>query len=381
VSQRPPLDDAARLRLFGGRAEGAGYYDALPGAGAVVHSADGVVVAASPTFELDFDTMRFMPGFMHWLRMLGPRSGKIHFGGLGAVNSNELGVAIDPALSPAGRASAFEGLLDAVEARGRYDITLIKDVSERDASWADGLLRRRGYRRIEGLPLAWLHLPGSTVEDFLHTLSGDERRSLQRNWRNGAALRCEVRRGPGDLEPQLSELAEATRLKAGTQFDGAEAMPPGFLSDLARCAPEAMRLLLFWHETRLLGFSLCLAGPHALYGKTLGLRYPEAIDHKVYFANLRTAIETTLAEGKSWLCLGQLAYDIKIRWGARLERRWIYFRPKPAWRWGSALFSGVIAGIKLDPAIARYAEPRYWFDANPQLPQPPVQLMQTLPRQ
>jgi hypothetical protein len=376
-------DAGVAASLFGARAEGAGYYAALADKDSALVGvvAGGRPAAIAPTFDIRFDMAQLMPvlaPMMRLPRLVLPGLGRLHLGGLGAVHSNELGLTIDPALPPPERDTALGALLDGYERDGRArDMTLIKDVSDRDSHWADPVLRRRGYYRIEGLPLAWLHLPYDSLEHYLAARPYSKvRRSLNANIRGSAAVQVEIRGDCGDVEAEMEALAAATRENAGTGFDGLEAFPPGFFSRFAALAPEHARFLLYRVDGRLLGFCFCLVADNVLYAKTVGMAYPEAQEHRIYFRNIVTLIEMATRERRPWLCLGQLSYDIKLRWGARLEKRWIYFRLRGIYAPLGWLSQPIHRHLRLSSSVAAITDPAAWFATSPGVEPPPSLTLQ-----
>ena len=76
----------------------------------------------------------------------------------------------------------------------------------------------------------------------------------------------------------------------------------------------------------LAGFSLSLIEKDRIIGKYVGMRYPLAREHDVYFINWMTIVRYCIAHGIEWMQTGQTTYKQKIRLGCQLKRSWVYFR-------------------------------------------------------
>jgi len=369
--------DAAGLEaLLGGRAEGPGYYRAFErtapsglGLRYLSVTENGTPVGFAPAFMAGYN---WLPGSGRYPAPL-RRIGDMRVAGLGSVHANEL------ALCLAGdndrRRDVFARLLDGLDELGRTeraDLLLIKDLCDRDAVHADPVLRRCGYVRMAAPPLAFLHVPQGTGKAFLEDLKGSRRRDLMRNVRKAAAIEVETDADIAGMGPELARLAAGTHARAGTRFGGLETTPPGFYEALAEEAPANISVTLYRLGARLVGFSLQLVDARALYGKTLGLSYPAALEHKVYFLNLMTGIDSCAGRGLDWLCMGQLGYAGKIALGARLERRWYYIKARGAYGPGFRLARRFVEGRRIETESAPYDTPAHLFASDPTGPQPPV---------
>ncbi len=302
----------------------------------------------------------------------------IRLAAIGSPHANELGVRLDDALDLPDREAVFEALLDGLEMWGADEdahMLLVKDVNDRDVGVADPILRRAGYVRMVAPPLAYLHLPFDSAEAWLKAFSHRKRKDILRNHAKSGDVSAEI---PGDiagLSDQLNALADETRERADTQFGGLEGSSPAFFQALAEKAGEQAVFALYRLDERLVGFSLMLVDTQQVFGKTIGLHYPEAREHKIYFRNLLEGIELTTARGLQWLCMGQLGYTTKLHVGAKLEKRWYYLKMRGRYAAGFGFYKRFLEGRRVETESAEFDMPERFFASDPGGPQPPAHLM------
>jgi hypothetical protein len=124
------------------------------------------------------------------------------------------------------------------------------------------------------------------------------------------------------------------------------------------------RLLLLWVGDTLAGFNLFTLERNRVVGRYLGLRYPLAREHNLYFVNWLTMVTYCIEHGYRTLQAGQTAYTLKVKLGCKLHRSWIYCKHTALLR-GSVfrLLSPYAAFDRMDPDLrhlgddARYANP------------------------
>jgi GNAT acetyltransferase-like protein len=373
-------DGEAILGLYGDRAEGPAFVGAWERAGGGANQRFVTVgdqtrmAAASPAFLTRFNWLSLMPGGKALERRDLP-IGRISMAGLGLIQSSELGLSIDHGLRLEGQKQAFEGLLDGLEALGveeRADFLLVKDLNDRDLAIGGPILARRGFGRMAALPLAYLHLPFETMDAYLASLSRNRRRSLLRNMAKTGQIEVEFNADISSLGDELHALGEQTRKQAATQFSGMEATPKDFFSIIADAASHHCRFTLYRLEGKLVGFTFNMVDGEVFFAKTIGLSYPEALEHKIYFLNIYHTIKGCIEAGIEWLAMGQLAYETKLALGCKLEKRWLFIRGRGWFRPGFALAKPYMSRARLDPSFKPFDRREVYFSSDANGPQPPV---------
>ena len=99
--------------------------------------------------------------------------------------------------------------------------------------------------------------------------------------------------------------------------------------------------------------------------KFIGMRYPVAREHNLYVRSWMENVRYCLAHGIGQMQTGQTAYTSKVRFGSRLDPRWIYFKHRrPFWNWVFAKAAPMLAFDKMDPELAALAERQRCRDAR-----------------
>ncbi|NOZ31804.1 MAG: GNAT family N-acetyltransferase [Alphaproteobacteria bacterium] len=366
--------------LYADRAEGPGFIRAWEMASGgenqrfVTATNSGALVAASPAFLTKFNWLSIMPGTKGLARR-DPAFGRISMAGLGLVQASELGLRLKRGLSASDQSAAFGGIVDGLEQLGerqRSNFLLIKDLNDRDAAIAGPILARRGFAPMGALPQAFLHLPFGSMDAYLASLSRNRRRSLLRNVARAKDVQVETGADISGLVDALHGLSEQTRQQAAVQFSGLEATPKAFFPAIQDVASKHCWFVLYRLEGALIGFTFNMIDGRVHYAKSIGLAYPQALEHKVYFLNLFKTIEKCITAGIEWLALGQLAYDTKLALGCKLEKRWLYLKGRGIFRPGFGLVKPIITRLPLDPSFKPFDRPEAYFANNMSGPQPPV---------
>jgi len=325
--------------IFGAASEGFDYYLACENAPPSMFefSAIGVLdgetlVAGAPAFRTNFRLDMMLEGrsrnFADWVGRRFPRLMNIAVMGVGSPHSDNLSLAIDPALNASQRKLALEVLLDGLERQAALSgigMTFLKNVSDRDSHWSHEVLQRRGYTRVAALPIATLSVPNSE-EAYLASLSANMRSNMRRKMKRAKGLRVEMRGFVEGVEEEVSALRDATRRRAMTDYDAFAEVSTSYFRQVLSQLGERAKLLLYWRDDALIGFALVLIEPGRLIEKYNGMRYPDGPDHGVFFMNWMTQVRLCVERGIPELHAGETTYLTKARLGCKLHRSWIYFR-------------------------------------------------------
>ena len=364
-------------RLFGNAALGFDYYRACElatpeafrflAAGAFE---DDVLVAGVPLFEVTFRVDMPLEGFaksaVQTVGRVWPRLTNIPILGAGSPHAEQLALVFPPSADVATRARCFEALLAEMErhaAASEVDLVVLKDMRDADARWCHEVLASRGFARTAALPVAMLDLPFASEEAYLASLSQNMRSNLRRKLKKASRVRVEVRDRIDDLRAEITALFEETRVQAQVDYDVFEQLSPSYFATVLDSMKENARVILYWLDEELIAFSLVLIEKGILVFQYIGMRYPAAREHNIYFLNWMQLVRMCLARGIARLHAGQSTYLTKVRLGSKLERNWIYFRHRtPMWN-RVFHFAAPRAGFdKMDPDLAELGAEAPYLD-------------------
>lgn len=327
-------------RMFAGRVEGWDYFHACafaapPGfaTSALVAFDGGLPVAAVPLFQiryrLDMDLPDGLRSVVGLVGRVAPNLVRINVLSMGSPLTEECPVGFHPRLSPLERSSAFAALLDAMHSQSvaqGVSMLALKDVADEHLTLIDDVLIQRGFTRVPTLPVATLHLPYKHEDEYLATLSSNMRRDLRRKMKNVGKVKVEVCHSIDGIEDEIVELFQETKAKCKIDYDGFDDVPAEYFRAVIESLGDKALIVLCRVDGVLAGFSLSLIEQNRVIGKYVGMRYPLAREHDVYFINWMTVVRYCIAHGITWLQTGQTTYKQKIRLGCQLKRSWVYFK-------------------------------------------------------
>ena len=326
-------------RLYAGRCENYDYFLAceLAVTPAFEYSAitvfhDDRMVAGTPVFRTTLSLEALTEGLLKKTISLVqkplPHLSRVRVMGVGSPHVDELPLVFDTSLNTRQRQEVIKRISRFVQAQldsKNADVVLWKNLDAAQREEFGNTLCASRYAPISGLPVAFLEvLP--TEESYIQGLSANMRSNIRRKLKRAADIEVEIRRDTGALDEQLFELREQTRKRAPTDYDIFEEISPDYIASVLRQNPTNSRLLLYRHEGRLLGFALVLMEPTQLKEKYTGMRYPEALNHGIFFLNWMTVIRLCQQEQIPQFRAGETTYLTKARLGCEFERSWLYVK-------------------------------------------------------
>lgn len=336
------IPDEAWDACFPGDPENWAYYRAIEEAGLpafswayfVVREA-GRIVCVAPAFLTDYRLDTTLQGKVKTL--LAPVLAL--FGNalvlrllcLGSPQADRCHIGFAPDLGPGQRSSAATQLLAAFAGfagQERIGLLAAKDVS--DAALGEGwgeALAAAGFARQRSLPIATLALPGDE-EAYLASLSPGTRREVRRKLKAAGAVRIEKLAGAQALGcvPQIAALYDGQRQRSGVDYDQFEVLTPAYFRAVLERLGDRAVVFLYFHETRLVAFNLCLVSPRLFIDKFIGLAQPEARALNLYVLSWMQNVRHCVANRIPVLQTGQTGYAMKLRMGSTLANNWLYFR-------------------------------------------------------
>ncbi len=377
----PSITDIPRedwARLFDPKAEDWDYFRACEraspedfAASAMGVYAGDTLIAAAPLFRTDYRLDLSLEGPLkpagEWLYRHAHKFVVVPVLGLGSPLTEECPIGFQPGLRADERLAAFAALTQGMDAYAKAEaipLLALKDITDRDAVWAHEPLRQSGFTRVATLPLATLHLPFKTEDEYLASLSASMRSDLRKKMRRATKVTIEIRDSIDGVEDEIVQLFEETKANRKTDYGSFDEVPANYFGEVMQAMPGKAQLMLCRVDGTLATFNIFLIEPDRIIGKYVGMRYPLAREHNLYFVNWMATARLCMERGIPWLQTGHTSYKQKVRLGCKLKRSWIYFRYRnmainPLFK----LFGPMMAFDAMDPdlqalgADAPYLEP------------------------
>jgi predicted N-acyltransferase len=331
-------------RLFPGQAEGWDYFRACEQSApegftssAIGAFAGETLVAAAPLFRLNYRLDMPLQGPLRpvgdWLNRHAPRLVNMPVLGMGSPLTEECPIGLLPGMSAPERASAFEALLQGVSEHARasgISVLALKDVTDRDDQWAREPLTRAGFARVATLPVATLHLPFKTEDEYLASLSAQLRKDLRKKMRGLANAQVEIRDSIDGVEDEIIALFHETKAKRKADYAEFDEVPDAYFREVVGNLGGRAKIMLIRIGGQLASFSIFIEEKDRMIGKYVGMRYPLAREHNVYFLNWMLLVRRCIETRMQWMQVGQTTYRQKARLGCKLKRSWVYFKHQGA---------------------------------------------------
>jgi predicted N-acyltransferase len=327
-------------QLFPGAAEGWDYFRACElaepkgfSSSAIAAFAGETMIAAAPLFRLNYRLDMSLEGPLrpvgNWLNRHVPKLVNAPILGMGSPLTEECPIGLLPRMSPADRITAFAALLagmsDHAKAAG-ISILALKDVSDGDALWAHDTLVRSGFTRVATLPVATLHLPFKDEQDYLASLSAATRKDIKRKMKSLSGVEVEVRDTIKGIEDEIVLLFEETKAKRKADYDAFDDVPPAYFREVVSNLGGKAKIMLTRVGGELASFNIFFEERDRIVDKYIGMRYPLAREHNIYFITWMMMVRRCIEKRVSWLQMGHTTYCQKVRMGCKLKRSWVYFK-------------------------------------------------------
>jgi len=310
----------------------------------LAHPPDGFMAGTTPsgmpTFVAPFDLLTTaddalrrrvigLPGYARWGRLLRWRT---RFIGCTATEFAPLPRAAEPEalarelVSGYGRDCALMVVKDLAP-----ESPLLEVVDNRRSAALAHALQEQGCVLLEGMALAWVPIDFDSEDEYLARLSRSRRKEMRRKLRSRADLRIETWR-TGDAafaaEPVMARfiaLYENVYAQSEIHFDHLSA---DYLRAVLRDAGSGGLVFCYFAGDELIGWNLCYEYAGKLVDKYIGLAYPAAREHNLYFVSWMENLDYARRRGLSHYVAGWTDTAVKRQLGARfcVTRHAVYVR-------------------------------------------------------
>jgi predicted N-acyltransferase len=291
------------------------------------------LVGAAPIFRMNFRLDMALGARIQrigdWLDRRVPWLVNMPILGLGSPLADECPLGFLPGLNAADKAVVLEALLRGLSehaANCGISVLTLKDVTDKDARWGNEALTKAGYARTASLPIAAVDLPFKEEKQFFANLPAKRRGDLRRNLRSASLFSVEFRDSIEDVHDEMIALYHQTRSRRNANYQSFDEVPSSYFREVMQRLPGKAQVVLFRAGKELVGFAFFLRGENKVTFKFIGMQYPLALEHHLYFIIWMTMVRYCLANGISCMQAGQTTYRVKVRLGAQLHRSWVYFK-------------------------------------------------------
>jgi len=293
---------------------------------------DNEIVLIAPLFSADFNLDIAVEGLLlriiKLIRKVFPRFLilKTLFCGSPFGEHGVLGIKEDFRLNPELIPQLLTGIKDLAFKLGA-PLTIFKDFLRGSTLLLD-LLRHKGFTKVESFPTVLLDLNFSSFEEYLKSLGGSTRKSLNKKLRQAYAR--------GNIEVKLvqdvsSQIDQIIKLYEGTYHSGStkfERLTKKFFLQVSDDLYAHTRFFLYYVDGSLAAFNLCFIYKDLLIDKFIGFNYDISNRYNLYFVSWAYNIKWCIDNSLRYYHPGQTDYEPKIRLGGKIIPLYAYLKHK-----------------------------------------------------
>lgn len=307
------------------------------GLGAICAERNGAVVATAPVFTTEYrlDTafqssgQAFVRGAADVLYRHARRLITLQMIGLGSPLLDDVYLGFASQLTPEERCSALNEMLRCLKRAGRQkgsQLFTAKGLSSSENDTFGSVFASRGFSSVTALPNVRLELPFASIEEYLHSLPKGDASYLRRKWRQSPAVKIETRQDISGLEARINELYAATIAQSKVDYGHFSQMHPDYFATVSKAMGQRAVFTLCWVDGELTSFQMFILGADEIFAAGIGMRYPQAREHNLYFINWREMIDYAVANRIPAISMSGTTYAAKLLLGGRLDRRYAPIR-------------------------------------------------------
>ncbi len=208
---------------------------------------------------------------------------------------------------------------------------LLEAADERRSAAFARALEAEGCILLDGMALAWVPIDFDSEDDYLAQLSHSRRKSIRRKLRARSRLRVDIWPTGSPcfddtvLLERIHALYENVYAQSEIQFDH---LTVDYLRALLRDGASGGLVFAYHAGDQLIGWNLCYEYAGKLIDKYIGLAYPAAREHNLYFVSWMENLDYARRNGLSHYVAGWTDAEVKRQLGARFShtRHAVYVR-------------------------------------------------------
>lgn len=189
----------------------------------------------------------------------------------------------------------------------------------------------QGFVLLEGQALAYVPVDFDTENDYLARMSHSRRKNLRRKLRSRADLEVEaVPTGDARFFDEATlaayyALFDAVYAQSEIHFDR---LTPAFFRRVLQDADSGGVVFVYRHAGTMIGWNLCFEYAGKLVDKYIGLAYPAAREHNLYFVSWMHNLAHARERGLTHYVAGWTDPEVKAALGAKFTftRHAVYAR-------------------------------------------------------
>ena len=249
--------------------------------------------------------------------------------GLGSPLLDDVCLGFAPTLNTDDRRAVLTEMLRCLSRVARQkgcQLLTAKGLSSSEYDAYASVFASSGFSPVTTLPNVRLALPFSSIDEYLRSLPSRDASYLRRKWRQSPVLKIDTRHDVSGLETQINELYAATIAQSKVDYGHFSQLHPDYFATVPRATGQRAVFTLCWIDGELASFQMSICGAGEIFLAAIGMRYPLARTHNLYFINWREMIGYAIANRIPAISMSGTTYATKLLLGGCLDRRYAPIR-------------------------------------------------------
>lgn len=291
--------------------------------GYIIAKRNNALAAIIPFFISEFPLTTLIDGKIHKIANRFKNFLKLRLIFMGSITTEEFyfGISKEESLR-----SVMEGALEKISdlcKKEKIAGIVFYNLSEKDKLLA-GYLNEEGFFKMESLPSTIIRIEGSSVEEYIKTLSRNTRKDLRKKLKKSSSqvqLVTKIRDHVDDIIDEIYRLYMNNFDESSVHF---EVLTADFFRKISKNMPGVAKFFITYDKEKIVAFNLCFIKGEFCIDKFIGLDSELAHKYHLYFTTLYHNLDWCIKNGIRFYQPGATDYHPKIRFGAKLIPLFIY---------------------------------------------------------
>jgi hypothetical protein len=202
----------------------------------------------------------------------------------------------------------------------------IKDVPKNENYLWQDVMRSLNFTAMNGLPTAVNEIKFKNFDDYLSTLSYNNRKNLRRKLKKNV-ITINAAKNLEDLN-NIMDFYYETKNRSDLQFGE---LTEDFFKGILKYMNNKAIFSIYSAEGNIIGFNLSLYNQNTLIDKFLCTKDDVGRKYNLYFISWIEQIKYCINHNIKIYQTGQAAYETKLSLGSKLLPNYIYFKHQTSW--------------------------------------------------
>ena len=248
---------------------------------------------------------------------------------IGSVETEINYLGFYPDISDEDKKNFLEKILDAFEkyaSQKKISLLGIKDVPKiENYLWQD-IMKSLNFTAMNGLPTAINEIKFKNFDDYLSTLSYNNRKNLRRKLKKNL-ITIDIAKNLEDLN-NIMDFYYETKNRSDLQFGE---LTEDFFKGILKYMNNKAIFSIYSAEGKIIGFNLSLCDQNTLIDKFLCTKDKIGRKYNLYFISWIEQIKYCINHNIKIYQTGQAAYETKLSLGSKLLPNYVYFKHQTSW--------------------------------------------------